>query len=207
MRLSIAHGSRPCAGETLNGDAVWVGEWIRRPVFAVFDATGHGPEAHKAAETACGVLERWDGTPDLPALAARLHQELRGTRGSAGVIALLDHPAATAAAPGEEPAPGGAVLRGFGIGNVELRALDRTISALLTPGILGVRLKRKVYVFEIPLRVGDRLIACSDGIRGRIDRESHAGLSPADLCDSLLRDHSRPHDDATVLVADVLDDV
>lgn len=190
MRLSVAHRSRPCVGETANGDAVWVGQWIHRPAFAVFDASGHGPEAQAAAVTACGVLDRWDGVPDLPAVAARLHQDLHGTRGSAALVALLD----------------GQVLRGFGVGNVELRALDRTISALLTPGILGVRLRRKIHVFEIQLRVGDRLMVCSDGVRGRIERDYHAGLSPADLCDSLIRDHSRPHDDATVLVADVLDD-
>jgi hypothetical protein len=163
-------------------------------VFAVFDASGHGPEAHEAAGTACRVLDQWDGTPDLNALAARLHEELHGSRGSAGLVALVDH------------VQGGGVLRGFGVGNVELRALDRTISALLTPGILGVRMRRKLHVFEIPLRAGDRLMVCSDGVRGRIDREYHEGLSPGDLCDSLLRDHSRPHDDATVLVADVLDD-
>ena len=179
-----------------NGDAVWLGEWIRRPVFAVFDASGHGAEAAQAASMACGVLDRWDGTPDLSGLAARLHQELRGSRGTAGLVALLDHPEG-----------GPPTLRGFGVGNVELRALDRTISALLTPGILGVRLRRRIHVFEIPLQVGDRLMAFSDGIRGRFfDREYHEGLSPAALCDSLLRDHSRPHDDATVLVADVLDD-
>ncbi|MCX4239263.1 SpoIIE family protein phosphatase [Paraliomyxa miuraensis] len=196
MRLDIAHRSRPCRGETANGDAVWLGEWIHRPVFAVFDASGHGAQAAEAARAACGVLDRWDGTPDLPALAARLHQELRGSRGSAGLVALLDHPEG-----------GPATLRGFGVGNVELRALDRTISALLTPGILGVRLRRRIHVFEIPLQVGDRLMAFSDGIRGRFfDREYHQGLSPAALCDSLLRDHGRPHDDATVLVADVLDD-
>jgi negative regulator of sigma-B (phosphoserine phosphatase) len=190
VRLHLAHRSRPCEGETLNGDAVWVGEWIRRPVFGVFDASGHGPEAHEAATTACAVLDRWDGTLDMPALAERLHQELRGTRGSAALVALLDQ----------------GVLRGFGVGNVELRALDRSISALLTPGILGVRLRRKIHVFEISLRVGDRLMVCSDGVRGRIDGNRHQGLSPDDLCDSLIRDHSRPHDDATVLVADVLDD-
>jgi len=190
VKLDVAHRSRPCVGETLNGDAVWVGTWIHRPAFAVFDASGHGPEAHEAASTACRVLERWDGTPDLLGVAERLHRELHGTRGSAALVALLDQQ----------------VLRGFGVGNVELRALDRTISALLTPGILGVRLRRRVHVFEIPLRVGDRLMVCSDGVRGRIEREYHQGLSPADLCDSLIRDHSRPHDDATVLVADVLDD-
>lgn len=190
MRFDLAHRSRPCVGETLNGDAVWVGKWIHRPVFAVFDASGHGPEAHEASKQACESLARWDGTMDMRALAARLHEELKGSRGSAGVIGVLDDQ----------------VLRGFGIGNVELRALNRTITALLTPGVLGVRLRRRVHVFEIPLSVGDRLIAFSDGVKGRIDSDYHEGLSPADLCDSLLRDHSRPHDDATVLVADVLED-
>lgn len=190
MKYQLAHSSRPCPGETLNGDAVWVGTWIHRPVFAVFDASGHGPEAHEAARMACDVLERWDGTLDMRALAAQLHAELKGSRGSAALITVLDE----------------RMLRGFGVGNVELRALNRTISALLTPGVLGVRLRRRVHVFEIPLRAGDRLMTCSDGVRGRIDSEYHEGLSPADLCDSLLRDHSRPHDDATVLVADVLDD-
>jgi phosphoserine phosphatase RsbX len=198
MKLSLAHRGRPCVGETVSGDAVWVGEWIRRPVIAMFDASGHGPEAHRTACAACEVLERWDGTPDMPALAARLHADLHGTRGTAALVAVLDHV--------ERGGVREAVLRGFGVGNVELRALDRTVSALLTPGILGIRLRRRIHVFEIPLRAGDRLMVCSDGIRGRIDREYHQGLSPADLCDSLIRDHSRPHDDATVLVADVLDD-
>lgn len=202
MRLRIAHRSRPCVGEVANGDAVWQGEWIRRPVFALFDASGHGPEAEATAKLACGVLERWDGTPDFPALANRLHTELRGTRGTAILLGLLDH-IERAGEPGVQKGP---VLRGFGVGNVELRALDRTITALLTPGILGIRLRRRIHVFDIPLRAGDRLMAYSDGIRGRFDRDNHQGLSPADLCDSLIRDHSRPHDDATVLVADVLDD-
>jgi hypothetical protein len=198
VRLSVAHRNRPCVGETVSGDAVWLGEWIHRPVMAVFDASGHGPEAHATARAACGVLERWDGTLDMPALAARLHADLHGTRGTAALVTVLDHV--------DKGGVREAVLRGFGVGNVELRALDRTISALLTPGILGIRLRRRIHVFEIPLRAGDRLMVCSDGIRGRLDRDAHQGLSPADLCDSLIRDHSRPHDDATVLVADVLPD-
>lgn len=202
MRLDLAHRNRPCVGETVSGDAVWLGEWIHRPVFAVFDASGHGPEAHETAKLACDVLARWDGTPDFPALAARLHADLHGTRGTAVLVGVLDHVHTS----GLAGAPREAILRGFGVGNVELRALDRTISALLTPGILGIRLRRRIHVFEIPLRAGDRLMVCSDGIRGRFERDYHQGLSPADLCDSLIRDHSRPHDDATVLVADVLDD-
>lgn len=190
MRLDLAHRSRPYPGETLNGDAVWVGTWIHRPVLAVFDGTGHGPEAHEASSAACRVLQEWDGVLDLPAVVDRLHRDLRGSRGCAGLVAVLDD----------------RVLRGFGVGNVELRGLDRTLSALLTPGVLGVRLRRRVHVFEIPLRVGDRLLVVSDGVRGRIEREYHQGLSPADLCVSLLRDHSRPRDDATALVADVHDD-
>jgi len=195
VKLDLAHRTRPCVGEIANGDAVWVGRWIHRPAFAVFDASGHGPEAAAASTLACEVLDRWDGTPDLPEVAARLHRELQGSRGSAALVALLDR----------DP-QGTGILRGFGVGNVELRGLNRTLSALLTPGVLGVRLRRRVHVFEFPLRVGDRLMVCSDGVRGRIDHEQHQGLSPADLCDSLIRDHSRPHDDATVLVADVLDD-
>jgi len=190
MRLELAHRARPCVGEVVNGDAAWEGSWLGRPAFAVFDASGHGPEAHAASTRACELLDADEGTLDMRALAARLHEGLKGTRGSAGVFAVLDS----------------GMLRGFGVGNVELRALNRPITALLTPGVLGVRLRRRVHEFEIPLHVGDRIIAYSDGIRGRVDGDVHQGLSAADLCDSLLRDHSRPHDDATVLVADVLED-
>lgn len=190
MRFSIAHRSRPMPGEQANGDAVWTGTWIHRPVFAVIDASGHGPEAEVAAKAACAVLDQWHGRPDMQELAERMHEQLRRTRGCAVLIALLhdDH------------------LLGFGVGNVQLRALDRPISALLTPGVLGSRLRRKVHVFSIPLRTGDRLIVTTDGIRGRRDPIAHRGLSPADLCDSLMRDFARPADDATVLVADVLPD-
>jgi len=187
MRLTLAHRSRPYPGETLNGDAVWTGTWIHRPVIAVFDGSGHGPQAHEASKAACSVLDGWDGVLDLPALAERLHRDLRGSRGCAGTIAVLD----------------GDLLRGFGVGNVQLRALGRTISALLTPGILGVRLRRKLRVFDIPLRVGDRLLMSSDGINARIEPENPLDLSLEALCDSLLRDHARAHDDATVLAAEL----
>lgn len=187
MRLDVAHRSRPHPDEALNGDAVWSGTWIHRPVLAVFDASGHGPQAHEVAQIACAVLDQWHGVLDMEALAQRLHRDLRGTRGCAGTIMVLD----------------GERLRGFGVGNVELRALDRSIPAVLTPGILGVRLRRKLYVFDIEVRAGDRLLICSDGVRARMSGEYHQGLSPAALCDSLIRDHARPLDDATVLVADV----
>ncbi|MCH9684423.1 MAG: phosphoserine phosphatase, partial [Deltaproteobacteria bacterium] len=90
MRLDLAHRSRPYPGETHNGDAVWQGEWNGCPVFAVFDASGHGPEAHDAATIACSVLDRWEGGLEMTALAERLHRELKGSRGSAALIAALD---------------------------------------------------------------------------------------------------------------------
>ncbi|MEM7155769.1 MAG: SpoIIE family protein phosphatase [Myxococcota bacterium] len=190
MRLELAHRTRPHPDETENGDAVWLGEWIHRPAFAVFDGSGHGREAAEASARACAVLDEWDGTLDLPGLVDRLHRDLRGSRGCAALVAVLDE----------------RMLRGFGVGNVELRALNRTVTALLTPGILGARLRRKVNLFEIPLRAGDRLLVSSDGVKARVEREYHEGLSPADLCDSLLRDFARSTDDATVLAADVHED-
>lgn len=190
MRLELAHRTRALPTERVNGDAVWISTWIHRPVFAVIDGSGHGEAAHDAARQTCAALQRWDGTLDMPALVERLHRELRGTRGCAITVGILD----------------GAVLRGFGVGNVQLRAVERTVTALLTPGILGVRLRRRVHIFDIPLEVGDRLVVTTDGVRPRFEPDVHAGLSPADLCDSLLREHARPLDDATVLVADVLHD-
>ena len=186
--FELEHHTRPMPGEQANGDAVWTGTWLGCPAFAVLDASGHGPEAQHAAQVACAVLDQWDGRPDMQDLAERLHKELRGTRGCALVIALLHDDN----------------LLGFGVGNVQLRALDRSIPAVLTPGVLGSRLRRKVHVFSIPLRSGDRLIATTDGIRGRCDPVTHRGLSPADLCDSLMQDFARPADDATVLVADIV---
>lgn len=188
MNLELAHRTRPKPGETANGDAVWCGSWIDRPVFAVFDGSGHGPFAAEASAQACATLEQWHGTPDMPAVAARLHERLRRSRGCAGLVAMVHD----------------GNLLGFGVGNVELRALGRPVSALLTPGVLGTRLRRQIHVFSFPLQLGDRLITTTDGIRGRPDPERHAGLSPGDLCDSLMQEFAREIDDATVLVADVV---
>jgi negative regulator of sigma-B (phosphoserine phosphatase) len=115
-----------------------------------------------------------------------LHDVLRGTRGAAAMCCLIkDY-----------------LIRGCGVGNVEMRSMGSRVPAVLTPGIVGVK-HQPIRVFEGPLAVGARILMFSDGVSPRMDFEQCVGLPTEGACRALMDRYRKPVDDATLLVADV----
>ncbi|MBK8256557.1 MAG: phosphoserine phosphatase [Polyangiaceae bacterium] len=185
MKLRTFHLSLPKDGEILSGDAVVVRTVGSVTLVAVLDALGHGHLAAPVAERGRAYLEKVHIPSHVQTLTEGLHDALRGTRGAAGMCCLLRD----------------GRVQGCGVGNVELRAPRTRVPVVLTPGILGVSL-RKARTFEGAFGSGGRLILFSDGISPRMDLDKVDRLSPEETCRALLDRYRRPHDDATLLVVD-----
>ena len=186
MNLNTSLSSRPKVGEAVSGDTAIVRNHADRALIAVVDALGHGPIAHEIAKTSLATLEQ---VPlDIPVLDVvhSLHHALRGSRGAAAMVCLLH----------------GSLIEGCGVGNVELRCTRCAAPVMLSPGILGVSVRR-YRVFEGPVSPGARMLLFSDGITTRISTDTYFGMTAAQTSETILERASYPHDDATVLVVDV----
>ncbi len=186
MKVAVEFLTLPRDGESENGDAALVRRWEGGALVVVLDALGHGPPAAQAAGTALRYLEEVPVDRGVRPVVDGLHEALRGTRGAAAMILLMQ----------------GARLEGCAVGNVSLRAYQARIPVLLSPGVLGGSLAR-LHVFQADLSPGDRLLVFSDGIAPRFDEETWRRASAADVCRKIIERHRKPHDDATVLVTDI----
>jgi negative regulator of sigma-B (phosphoserine phosphatase) len=178
--------SLPRRGEIENGDAVLT--WSRGGVciLAVVDALGHGPHAAHAARVAIEELRAVDPEAGLSTILQRLHERLRGTRGAAAFVAKLALER----------------IEGCSIGNVEARSASGNLPVLLTPGVLGLRF-RAPRIFCGHARPGERLVVFTDGISSRFTTGTWREGPRHELCRSIMEQYRRPHDDATVVVADL----
>jgi negative regulator of sigma-B (phosphoserine phosphatase) len=186
VKVTAEYLTVPKEGEQENGDAGFVRRWDGGALLAVIDALGHGANAAAAATIATAYLEAVAPTAGLRAIIEGLHERLRGTRGAAAMVLLLE--------PGR--------LQGCGVGNVELRAYRGRFPAILSPGVLGASIS-KLHFFEARPAPGDRVVMFSDGISARFADDAAAkGLPAGETCRQIMDRHRRQHDDATVLVTD-----
>jgi len=185
VTLLLAHRTRPCRGETRSGDAVLVRNDSEVCLLAVIDVLGHGPGAATVAEQALSFLSSAPLLEGVRPLVEGLHQALFGTRGAAATLCLLRSGALEAA----------------GVGNVSVRLFGTKLAVLLSPGILGGRL-RGLRVSRGELRSPTRLLLHSDGIRAEHLHDRPPG-TPAEACDAILTQYGGDHDDATILIADI----
>jgi negative regulator of sigma-B (phosphoserine phosphatase) len=184
--MRVAQRSRPCQGETANGDRALA---IVRPgetVLALVDGLGHGPLAEVAAMAAMSALESAPAGIGVEALFALAHQALRGTRGAAMTVVRIDD----------------LQLEAAGVGNVACRASAFSIPMLATPGIVGHSYRRLRVGHCDPPKAG-RLILHSDGVSSSFHVDSLDMLDSEAACDRLMARFAAGHDDATVLVADL----
>jgi negative regulator of sigma-B (phosphoserine phosphatase) len=188
MRLNVEVCGRPKEGETVSGDGAMVREEDGTHLLAVVDALGHGAGAAKAADVAIEYLTKCPVKgANVIELIAGLHTVLRGTRGAATTLCLISEDR----------------LIGCGVGNVALRCSDPRVSPFLTSGVLGGAVDA-FRVFTGTLSPDARLVMFSDGISHRFALSSMQRLSTRETCVKIMETFRHSHDDATVLVADVM---
>jgi phosphoserine phosphatase RsbX len=186
VKIAVEFLTLPRDGEIENGDAALVRRWEGGALVVVLDALGHGPPAAHAATTALRYLEGAPVDRGLRPMVEGLHEALRGTRGAAAILLLMQR----------------GHLEGCAVGNVSLRAYKARVPALLSPGVLGASLAR-LHVFQADLSPGDRLLVFSDGIAPRFEDEVWRRAAAAEVCRTIIERHRKSHDDATVLVTDI----
>jgi len=188
IEWSTAAATMP--GETESGDRCWAGAVANGMMFAVIDGLGHGRAAAAAADIAIATLKRHIGDP-LIELLRRCHESLRGTRGVAMSLAVLDTE--------------NAMLTWIGVGNVEgtLLRRDAGLSSdklLLRSGVVGIHLPI-LRAGELAVRSGDILTMVTDGVSAegplRVSMNGHV----ESMADRILAEACKGTDDALVLVA------
>jgi phosphoserine phosphatase RsbX len=182
-----AHLSMPKSGEYANGDRAFVRqEPSGRTLLGIVDALGHGPEAERVALVALDELSTVSLDTGIGDVMERVHRRLRGTRGAAATLCLVDR--------GE--------IQACGVGDVEFRCQENSVPFVLSPGVLGGHV-RTFRVCRARLEAPSRLLFFSDGVTSRVRPDDLRMLAPLEACRRVLQDHRRTYDDATVLIADV----
>ena len=182
--------SRPHPGQQMNGDAYLIKSHGPLTLFAVIDGLGHGQGAKQAADTALDSLNEWAGE-SLEEIFTAVHGVLRSTRGAVMGAAIID----TAR---EE-------MHYAGVGNVSVRIFNapERVTPISANGTLGARMGR-IRVWSQKWSEESILVLASDGVSESWDIKAYPNLlerNPQLLAGILMRDYSRPNDDATVLVA------
>jgi phosphoserine phosphatase RsbX len=175
--------------DATSGDRHLVVELPGGALVAVVDGLGHGEEAAAAAEIATFALSQ-SRSEAIPTLIRRCHDALRGTRGAAITVAVVDIRAAT--------------LTWGGIGNVEGRlvhrsAPDRVEGPILLGGVVGFRTPQLRPTVS-NLRPGDIFILSTDGVVPHYVEELVLTDPLQATADRILQRFGRD-DDALVLVA------
>ena len=179
----------PVAGEDLCGDAWDVGVGEHGVTVCVADGLGHGPDAALASDPAV-VLASEKPYLSPTSLMALAHEALRGTRGAAMAIAVIDEQKGQ--------------LSFAGVGNIAgcIFTSGARRHLMSHNGIVGSNL-RKVQEFVHEWEPGAMLLLHSDGIATRWDLDTYSGLQfrhPSLIAAVLYRDFARQRDDAMVVV-------
>jgi serine/threonine protein phosphatase PrpC len=191
MEMSrIGVWSRPHPGEQFNGDAYLIKTHGPSTLFAVIDGLGHGHGAKQAADTALDSLNEWTGEP-LEEVFTAVHGALRATRGAVMGAAITDSVR-------EE-------MHYAGVGNVSMHVFNapERVTPISSNGTLGARMSR-VRVWTQKWAEESIFVMASDGLSESWDIKSYPNLlehNPQLIAGVLMRDYSRPNDDATVLIA------
>ncbi len=185
--LECAYFVRPCLGERVSGDTVFLDRRDDRVCVGLIDGLGHGRQAHDVAASARRYLrEHW--VDDPAATVNGLHTRLAGSLGVAAGVAVLD------AATGE--------LRYVGIGNTVIRNLGPNGARLLSSeGTLGSRI-RGIQEQRMQIRNGDLVAFYTDGVSDRFDVSEYPGIrydrTPV-IARTIVERFGKTHDDATCI--------
>jgi anti-sigma regulatory factor (Ser/Thr protein kinase) len=178
---------RPCRGELVSGDEVYVERRGDHLMIALIDALGHGPPACKAARQAKSVIRE---TPkaSVMTMMQTLHEALSATVGAAASLCEIDLVTHT----GQYCAVGNTVGRILGKRDLRLHNVA---------GVLGSNYRPPTQD-RFHLDPGEALVLYSDGISDRfgIDDFPQLGYQPAmTIVTTILARFGKEHDDASCL--------
>lgn len=175
---------RPYPGQVVSGDTV-----VARPLpdgllVAIVDVLGHGPEAHELTGFISDFLERAP-VGDVGRLMEGLHGHLRGTRGAAAGLCVID----AAAGHADYAGIGNTAIRRFGAAETRLVSQE---------GVLGQRM-RTPKVQRMALSPGDVLVLYTDGVSDRFTHEDYPAIlqhAPEEVARNIVQRFGKGHDDA-----------
>lgn len=178
-------------GESECGDHYVVEPHDQGATVALIDALGHGRDAALAARVAAQSLSLHHRESPIR-MIERCHAELRGTRGAAVSVAVLDAPRRT--------------LTWLGIGNVagallsaNPRAQPRVAVLLNQGGVVGYRLP-ELNASVLTLAVDDTLILTTDGVGEYAHDRLPAPAEPQRLAEHIVGRFAKHTDDAAAVV-------
>jgi len=185
----LAHACRvrPCPGERVSGDAVFILPLERCLFVAIVDVLGHGPEAHELTQMIDAYLARYR-TDDLSGLMTRLHQHLKGTRGAAMGLCTI------------EGASGRMMY--VGVGNTAVRRFGKSETRLVSAdGVLGQNM-RTPRPQTLQLAPGDLIVLYTDGVSDRFTSDDYPGVlrhAPEVVANNIVQRFGKDHDDAACI--------
>ena len=180
----------PRKGEDICGDGWSIARKGGSTVIMVADGLGHGLMAFEAIQKAREVFqENHHLSPGE--IIRRMHDTLRGTVGAVIAIAAVN--------------PAACRLTYAGVGDISGKILESADSKglLSQMGIVGSRVI-SVKELDYPWPKDSMLIMHSDGLKTDWNLTDYPGLEsrhPSIIAAALIRDFSRPRDDAVVFVA------
>lgn len=186
-KLEYSSLIRPCLGERLSGDAVFI-QPLENGLFAgIIDVLGHGPEAHELTLVIDAFLERY-ATAEVADLMPRLHARLKGTRGAAVGLCAVDLAAGTA----DYVGIGNTSLRRFGLSETRLVSND---------GIVGQNM-RTPLLQSLELESGDVIVLYTDGVSDRFTAAEYPSVlhhAPKEVARVILDRFGKDHDDSACI--------
>jgi hypothetical protein len=189
----VAIMGRPYPGEAISGDDAVFFQSESEFFAAMPDGLGHGPEAREASSRAVEVVAKNRGL-DLHQQVSTLNQELGDTRGCAMSIVRFNKE--------------NRVLQSACFGDVysHLYSLREAHFFASTPFILGEgNLPRpRIRIETATVETGSILVMFTDGLKSRTTLKGQLDVlrqPVVAIAQYLLENHSRPDDDALVLVA------
>jgi anti-sigma regulatory factor (Ser/Thr protein kinase) len=186
--FEVAFVNRPCRGELVSGDAVFVGDLGGGVLIGILDGLGHGKDANHAAKTATRTLREM-GDADVGLIISRLDDRLRDTVGAAIGLCWID--------------PGQGQLRYAGVGNTVFRMEgDRPIRLRSVPGTVGEN-PRAPKVESVHFPKDSVLLLYTDGISDRASFDDYPQIryqAAATIAETVVTRYGKSHDDATCVV-------
>jgi anti-sigma regulatory factor (Ser/Thr protein kinase) len=180
----------PFPGETVCGDNYGIRDFGSMIAILLVDGLGHGAFAAEAADEAVQAFQNLDRRGAAETVD-ELHRALRGTRGAALAVALLDTERR--------------VITYSGLGNTSgVIQTDSGAKSMISHNGTAGHAAYRISEFRYPWPEGAAVIMHTDGLATSWSLSRYPGLTdrhPAVISGVLYRDHARGRDDVAVVTA------